>query len=525
MDLSPEWESRAAISAVLGITMGEGSFKAQLQEILDVVVSVTWLRAIKQGAIFVANRRDELVLVVEHSLAPELVSLCAKVPFGHCLCGRAAATKEILFRNCVDDDHETRFEGMGPHGHYNVPLMDGQRVIGAMVLYIEHGHEPHPEEAIFIEMLGRTVSSFILNRNLAARAEASHRRWHKAQQEMVQKLVSASEYRDNETGAHIQRISQYALILGRAIGLGQSDLSILEMAAPMHDIGKVGIADEILLKPGALTKEEFRTMKDHATIGGDLLSGDHPLMKASREIALTHHERWDGSGYPNGLAGSEIPLFGRICALVDVFDALTSERPYKEAWSTSKAVEYIKDSAGSHFDPVLVEAFVESLPQFLETKSLYDDAAPESTAGSVLQERRVHLELVPWNDALAIGVDSVDHQHRYLINLINRVHIALERCNTGEVVDALLDMRLYAEVHFQEEEALMEASGFPGLEAHGRQHAGFVERVEVFLDELEDCPLAITTEAARFLGDWLTQHIQVADRAWAAFLERPSEAA
>ncbi len=524
LELSPEWETRAAISAILEITTGAGSFKVQLGEILDVIVSISWLRAAKQGAIFVANAREELVLVVHHALAPQLKTLCAKVPFGHCLCGRAAQQKRLLFKTCVDDEHETRFDGMRPHGHYNVPLLDKDRVIGVMVLYIEHGHEPHPEELHFMEMLGRTVSGFLLNRSLTARAEVNGLRLKKAQQEMVQKLVAASEYRDNETGAHIQRMSQYAVILGRAVGLDRDQLRLLEQAAPMHDIGKVGIADQILLKPGRLSDAEFSVMKEHATIGGDLLTGDHPLLEASRQIALTHHERWDGKGYPNGLAGAAIPLFGRICALADVFDALTSERPYKEAWPVERAVQYVTDNAGAHFDPVLVEAFVDNLTNILEVKSFYEGAAGEpGVVGTRLPEAPVDVEFVRWDDSLSVGVSFVDHQHRYLINLINRIHGAIEASNTEEITEALLDMKTYADVHFREEEQLMADAGYPGLGAHRRQHADFIRQTNAFLDELENYPLAIGTETSMFLRTWLVEHIQVADQGYARFLDRVAE--
>ena len=524
--LSPEWETRTAISAILEITLSDESFKTQLEKILDVICSVSWLKAAEQGAIFVTNARKELVLVVHHSLAPELVKLCAKVPYGHCLCGRAAQSKKLLFKTCVDEEHDTRFEGMRPHGHYNVPLMDGNRVIGVMVLYIEHEHEPHPEEKFFMSLLGRTVSSFIINRTLAARAKISSLRLKKAQQEIVQKLLTASEYRDDETGAHIQRMSRYAVILGRAIGLDQEKLQLLEMATPMHDIGKIGIQDGILLKPDRLNEEEFETMKEHTLIGASILQGNHPLLVASREIALTHHERWDGTGYPHGLAGEDIPLFGRICAIVDVFDALTSERPYKPAWSADEAVAYLAENAGTHFDPNLVEAFLANLGEILEVKSFYDHLSSDSEElGTLLPEQHVGNEFVSWTDTLSVGVPFVDQQHRFLINIINRIHEAIDASNSDELAEALLDMKTYAQVHFQEEETLMEQAGFPHLPAHKSQHKAFLDRTETFLNELEEFPLAIGPEAATYLRDWLVNHIQGADQEYAAYLKRKNKEA
>ncbi len=525
--LSPEWETRTAISAILEITLSNESFKKQLEKILEVIVSVSWLKAAEKGAIFVANARNELVLVVHHSLSPALVYLCGKVPFGHCLCGKAAQRKKLIFKTCVDDDHDTRFDGMKPHGHYNVPLLDGNRVIGVMVLYLEHEHEPHPEEKFFMSLLGKTVSSFIINRTLVAKSQISNLRLKQAQQEIVQKLLTVSEYRDDETGAHIQRMSKYALILGRAIGLDHDQLQLLELATPMHDIGKIGIEDRILLKPGRLDEEEFEEMKEHTNIGGSILQGNHPLLVASREIALTHHEHWDGTGYPRGLKGTEIPLFGRICSIVDVFDALTSERPYKKSWPVEDAIQYIAEKAGSQFDPNLVEAFMANLGQFLEVRSFYNHVTNENggSLGTPLPEQKVDKEYLNWQDQFSIGVPFVDQQHRFLVNLINRIHAGIESSDAETLAEALLDMKTYAHIHFQEEETFMEQEGYPEIQTHRKQHEAFLQTTETFLNELEEHPLAIGPEAGIYLRSWLIEHIQVQDRAYATYIQEKKKEA
>ncbi|GLQ30429.1 response regulator [Litoribrevibacter albus] len=187
------------------------------------------------------------------------------------------------------------------------------------------------------------------------------------QLQIVRRLGRASEYKDNETGLHVIRMSHYSVELGRAYGLNEATLDLLLNAAPMHDVGKIGIPDNILLKPGKLTDEEWEIMKQHPQIGADIV-GDHgsPLLDMAKEIALTHHEKWDGSGYPKGLKGEEIPLVGRIVAIADVFDALTTERPYKKAWSVEEALKYLTESAGTHFDPTLIDLFVERLPAIIE---------------------------------------------------------------------------------------------------------------------------------------------------------------
>ncbi|WP_058051044.1 two-component system response regulator [Janthinobacterium sp. Ant5-2-1] len=182
--------------------------------------------------------------------------------------------------------------------------------------------------------------------------------------QIVQRLGLAAEYKDNETGLHVIRMSHYARLLGVAAGMDEAAADDLLHAAPMHDVGKIGIPDRILQKPGKLDADEWAVMQTHARIGGDII-GEHAeggMLALAREIALAHHEKWDGSGYPNGLAGETIPLAGRIVAVADVFDALTSVRPYKREWSVIDAVGYLQEQKGSHFDARLVELFVEELP-------------------------------------------------------------------------------------------------------------------------------------------------------------------
>ncbi|EHQ51718.1 response regulator receiver modulated metal dependent phosphohydrolase [Ectothiorhodospira sp. PHS-1] len=190
--------------------------------------------------------------------------------------------------------------------------------------------------------------------------------------QVVQRLGRAAEYRDNETGFHILRMSHTSELLARHLGWSQSECERLLHASPMHDVGKIGIPDSILLKPGKLTPEEWRIMQTHTTIGGDILGGDESdLLNLAREIALTHHEKWDGSGYPLGLSGEEIPVSGRITALADVFDALTSERTYKKAWPVQDALELIRELSGSHFDPQLTELFFSLVPEILAIRDRF----------------------------------------------------------------------------------------------------------------------------------------------------------
>ncbi|WP_337880118.1 HD domain-containing phosphohydrolase [Rheinheimera sp.] len=184
--------------------------------------------------------------------------------------------------------------------------------------------------------------------------------------QVIQRLGRAAEYKDNETGLHVLRMSHYAHVLALAYGLDAQQAENLLHAAPMHDIGKIGIPDHILLKPGKLTTEEFAEMKRHPLIGAEIIGHcDSALLQMAKQVALYHHEKWDGTGYPYGLKADQIPLEARIVAVADVFDALTSPRPYKPAWSLQQTMDYMQQQKGLHFEPVLIELLEQKLPDIL----------------------------------------------------------------------------------------------------------------------------------------------------------------
>ena len=193
-------------------------------------------------------------------------------------------------------------------------------------------------------------------------------------QQIIRRLGRAAEFKDNETGNHVLRMSHYARLIAEQYGLGLEATSILFNTAPMHDIGKIGIPDSILLKPGKLDAEEWKIMYQHPIMGAEII-GKHEnhLLETARIIALTHHEKWDGSGYPQGLKGDCIPLEGRIVAIADVFDALVSERPYKKPVPLDDALAYMDSQAGIHFDPMLMQAFKAALPEILRIREIYAD--------------------------------------------------------------------------------------------------------------------------------------------------------
>lgn len=230
----------------------------------------------------------------------------------------------------------------------------------------------------------RLLHNQVRNQNVILEEKVRERtkELRETQFEVIQRLMHAAEFRDNETGMHIVRMSRFCALTGRTIGMSEKEAELLLHASPMHDIGKIGIPDRILLKPSKLNRDEWKLMKTHSAIGAKLLSeGRSDLMRMAQTIALTHHEKWDGTGYPNKLKGEQIPLAGRICGLCDVFDALTSERPYKKAWPVEMAVDEIKKGTGKHFAPDLVPVFLNILPEILKIREEHDEESKPAYRG------------------------------------------------------------------------------------------------------------------------------------------------
>ena len=253
-----------------------------------------------------------------------------------------------------------------------LPLNEQGCRLGEALIFIDPAWQPDAVEIEFMTDLAKALTVLIkrciINETLQVReVELEH-----ARTEAIRRLGTASEYRDNETGMHIMRMTHFATAIAKALGLPMETRELLAICAPMHDVGKIGIPDSILLKPGVLSTDEFEIMKGHTHIGKRLLTGDDHLIQTARQIANHHHERWDGSGYPDGLAGTNIPESARIVAVADVFDALTMKRPYKEPWPLDKTMNTIRNSAGSHLDPHIVALLEAHLPEILAIKRKWD---------------------------------------------------------------------------------------------------------------------------------------------------------
>jgi hypothetical protein len=276
-----------------------------------------------------------------------------------------------------------------------VPALGALYAVAAQVAF-DHGRivaVAAPLVTLLVSAIGAIVTSHLAetrerrrvsgeNEVLESMVRARTAELHETQLEIVRRLAQAAESRDEETGDHIDRISHLCRELALVVGMSQADAELMKHASLMHDVGKIGIPDAILLKPGKLDPHEWEVMKTHTTIGAAILGGSSSrLLQLAETIALTHHERWDGSGYPAGLAGDDIPLPGRICAICDVYDALCSERPYKRAWSREEALEEIARCRGTHFDPRVTDAFLDLAGRPAETDDLAEwQLRPDSLA-------------------------------------------------------------------------------------------------------------------------------------------------
>jgi len=322
-------------------------------------------------------------------------------------------------------------------------------------------------------------------------------------------MANFAEHRDTDTGVHVLRVARLVEQTARQLKrrghfpatVDETFIGHVATASILHDVGKISTPDRILLKAGPLSDDEREVIKLHSAVGAQLLQQAHMMMGESAylqlgaEIALTHHEWFDGNGYPSGIAGEDIPLAGRICAIADVFDALTSRRPYKGPWTTEQAVAQIRQQSGSQFDPVIVDAFA-----------------------AVIREREI-VSLVQWDDSMSVGNQHIDEQHQILIDTINQLASA-ESQNDRPVVSMIIDELVsYAAFHFQYEERLIELGGYPELDKHRSIHQSFVKWIAKVREEfLYRRRAQFGEHILSFLRDWLRDHILGDDQRYRPYI-------
>jgi len=311
------------------------------------------------GATFVLRDRDMCHYADEDAIAPLWKG--QRFPMSACISGWVMLNREHAMVPDIYADDRIPADAYRPTFVKSLLMVPIRRLapIGAIGNYWAEHHEPSDREVMLLQALADSTAVAMENVRMIAELEAARR-------DSLMRLAIAAEYRDDGTHRHPQRVGRTAMELARVLGMDDDQASLIGQAAELHDVGKLAIPDSILLKRNRLADHEFEKLKTHTTAGAAILSGGQsPLMAPAEQIALTHHERWDGSGYPNGLSGYDIPVTGRIVALADVFDALTHPRPYKHAWSLDATVSEIRSLQGRQFDPSVVGAFMELDPASL----------------------------------------------------------------------------------------------------------------------------------------------------------------
>jgi response regulator RpfG family c-di-GMP phosphodiesterase len=308
------------------------------------------------GATFVLRDGDLCHNADEDAIAP--LSKWQRFPMSACISGWVMLNRQPAMIPDIYADDRIPADAYRPTFVKSLLMVPIRQMnpLGAIGNYWADPHEPSEREALLLQALADSTAVAMENVRMLDELEAARR-------DSLVRLAIAAEFRDDGTHEHPQRVGRTAMALARVLGMDEDQASLIGQAAELHDVGKLAIPDAILLKRKRLAAHEFEQLKTHTTTGAAILGGGQSsLMAPAEQIALTHHERWDGSGYPNGLAGDDIPITGRIVALADVFDALTHPRPYKSAWSLDATVSEIRSLEGRQFDPAVVSAFMELDP-------------------------------------------------------------------------------------------------------------------------------------------------------------------
>lgn len=336
------------------------------------------------GATFVLRDDDSCFYADEDAISPLWKG--QRFPLDVCISGWSMVNRQAVVIKDIYADHRVPHDAYRPTFVRSLALVPIRTLdpVGVIGNYWARPHEPSADEISLLQALADSTAVAMENIRACEALEA-------ARLEILQRLALAAEYRDDATHQHTERVARLTALVAERLGLPRARVLLLRQAAPLHDIGKLGVSDTLLLKPGKLTSQEFARVKQHTTCGAAILSGStSDVLRLAEEIALTHHEWWDGSGYPAGLQGDAIPLSGRIVAIADVFDALTHTRPYKPAWPVAQALNEIVRLRARQFDPLVVDAFL-SVP----ATALVDQADPDPTGPRPYSEGSERAKGVP----------------------------------------------------------------------------------------------------------------------------------
>ena len=413
---------------------------------------------------------------------------------------------EDLFPGC---DLRSLVELLGNRGE--LEQLDREAVINELVVPLRS--QTHHQRVIYrpdgqvvaLSALAQADGGIVFTAHDVTLLHRESRQSRAAHKATVLALADLAEHRDTDTADHVLRVARLTHEVARALErTGQLEgerpeefLAHIAMASILHDVGKVGIPDDLLRKPGPLTQEERLVMQRHSLIGVEIierassLAPDSGFLKIGAEIARSHHERFDGEGYPHGLAGDKIPLSARIVAVADVFDALTSERPYKQAWSEEAAIANITHNSGTQFDPAAVYAFTE-----------------------VMKERS-KTPLIVWGEAMSVNDPALDRDHRIIISLLNQMASEANRRDPLVLEFVLDELVGYTSSHFAKEESHMLRMGFRRAEAHRQIHARMTQKLMSIRAEFLAGRAMVGDNVLDFLSSWLRQHILTEDMQYA----------
>lgn len=354
--IQKNYEEQAILYSLSQLALDSIPLNKLLERAFNLLISVKWLALESKGCIFLTDdNTGELVMTVHSNLSEFIRNDCARIPFGKCLCGRAAKTQQLLFASTITDEHEIRYTGINPHGHYCVPMVFAGKTLGVINTYIRDGHVYSKAEDGFLNLFANALASIIVRKQTEEKLEHSLNNLRKASDGMVNAIATIVEHRDPYTAGHQKRAARIACAIAGELGLSEEQIEGLQMAGIIHDIGKIYIPAEILSKPGRLSEPEFDMVKSHSQVGFDILK-DIEFPWPIAQIVFQHHERLDGSGYPQGLMGNDILLESRILAVADVVEAISSHRPYRPAIGLDKALEELKQQSGILYDTAVVKA-------------------------------------------------------------------------------------------------------------------------------------------------------------------------